>query len=181
MSIRNPLFSNDEGMLTDAEGSALIFLAPARAGKEFALRDVERVGPWSLAACTSMKHLTICDDIDEFDLLALGDSVKLRRISVEPDVECSLPFVLKDGDGKVLPPDEISGYTYRLVKKGEFVREGPCERSVPDLPPGFEEGFGGMFGEMKRFEPISVKGCGFDDVIGLDDVKLAVRRQLILP
>lgn len=172
--------SPGRGMLLDKDGGEIVFVSPGQVAKEYFIRGAEKVGPWSLAACTSLKHLIICESIDSFDPLALGDSVKIRRMSVEPDVECSLPFIMKDENGRILPPDELCGFTYRLGKRGEFVRDGPCERSDPE-PGDTDWGPDLMEGREKVFSPVSVKGCGFDDVIGLDDVKMAVRRHLILP
>ena len=177
----NRSFSFDERALLNKDGTELIYLTPGTRGKEYAISDVERVGPYSLAGCEALKHLYITENLEYFDPEALGDSVKLRRLSVNTEVECKLPFVMKDENGKVLTSEEICGYEYRLGKKGEFIRDKPFERMKGELSFDDDDDIFGFPGGGNKFNPVNVKGCSFDDVIGLDDVKLAVRRHLILP
>jgi len=174
--------TSGEGLFKD-DGRYLVYHCPTSNFDKVNLECVEILGPLCLADCHPMSSLFVNNTLEEIASDAFGTECRPKKLYIEKDFECSLPFQFLDKKGRAMNPDDVPGHTFRRNHDKQYESIGKCISSVEWVGSrmGVDRLFFGNDSEESVFKPVKVSDTSFDDIAGLDDAKEMVYRHLILP
>ena len=183
VSVENENFISTGYGLYSGDRRTLISVPPKMSIALFQLYGVEEIAPYSLYQCDRIQGILFHDCLETVSPLAFGEKCRPKKILVEKDFDCDLPFAFVDKDSRPLEGGDIRGYLFRREKDGNYRALRKLTRSdMIELPTDeeMELAFGTEMTESE-FRPVKVLDTTFDDIAGLDDAKEQMYRYLILP
>lgn len=183
VSGENETFASGGYGLYSNDGRTLIAVPPMATIGFFQLYGVENVAPYSMYQCDRVNGILFHDCLETVSPLAFGDKCRPKKIHIEKDCECELPFDFIDEDGRPLKGSDIRGFIFRREKDGRYKALRKIKASDRyDFP--VDEEIPLCYGEDigdSVFRPVKVLDTTFSDIAGLEDAKEQMYRYLILP
>ncbi len=197
-------FINHRPFLSSADGSELLFCPPGCPAKELYLPGIRVIGPGAFRGCRNVKTLILSAELEAVAPDAFDGFTGLQMILTEDGLECDLHREFFTRSGVSLGPDEIGGKKFRKRRDGSFLwvanydtqviegritpfegrgpGDGPRRRPPREPPEPRGRSRRGEAPDVETaFQPVSVEGCSFADVAGLEPVKEEFREHLIMP
>ncbi len=179
----NDFFTSYNGILYSGSRDTLVYLPPRPKRYVIYLYGILRLGPCCFADCDSLFELTLHNCIESISMDAFGKGCRPKKLIVEKDIECPIPFTLTDWKGKKMREGKEGGYLYRHEEGDIYSALGKWrEPSIhsDDLDDIRRIAYNDD-DEVNVFRPIKVTDTSFDDIAGLEDAKELIYRHLILP
>ena len=180
----NEIFCNCAGILYKDLGSFLVFVPPKPRKLVQRLVGVHVLGTSCLAECDGLDLIELNDCIEEIAPDAFGEKCRPKKLYIDNDFDCELPFEIIESDEEPSRFYEVGGRDFIRRKDGKYHQCGffakpddPFDRfSSPDC-----NTYGDDDGEPEGFHPVKVTDTKFSDIAGLEEAKDLMYKNLILP
>ncbi len=124
----NKNYSYSSISLMNAKATELIFVTPEPRRIGLHLQGISSLGAYCLAECDSMDMLCLHDRLEYVHPDAFGEGCRPKKLYVDDDFDCEVPFEFLGSDKE--PPEDmlISGKIYRRGKDGKYRHNGFIEQ-----------------------------------------------------
>ena len=180
----NDRYTTNGELLLDGCARELLFRAPASMCKDLYLRGVEVLAPGCLSESNNLSSIYFHDALEEVSPDAFGTVCRPKKLFIDRNFECTLPFGFLSKKGEPLEDRAVPGHVFRRQSDGTYRSIGKCRdvyQPFDEMMSARERMFYGVESEETAFRPLKVTDTTFGDIAGLEDAKDLMYKHLILP